>query len=136
MADEQFQFAPVMILKPLILQNVIRAFAIADDLTYFVTFQMQIVWNINPVTDTEQRFPTAMKRVKALQWKNFPTRNDAGFMTFNEMVLVRQWTDIPGPTTNDLMVDPDGVTRQIEKVDDEPSHSVWIITLRGPTAQV
>lgn len=125
-----------MNLKPLILRNVIRAFTIAEDLTYFVTFQMQIVWNINPVTDTEQRFPTAIKRVKALQWRNVPTRNDLGFITFNEMVLVQQWTDIPGPTTNDLMVDPDGVTRQIERVDDEPSHSVWIITLRGPTAQV
>jgi hypothetical protein len=124
-----------MNLKPLVIQNVARAFQIASDFTPLVTFQMEIVWNINPVNDTEARTATVTRTVPAVQWNNIPVRNDLGYLTFTEQVIIRQWTDIPGPTDNDLMVDPDGVTRQIEKVNDDPAHACWVITLRGATAQ-
>jgi hypothetical protein len=56
-------------------------------------------------------------------------------LTYTEMIVVQQWTDAPPPGLNDLMVDPDGVIRQLEKIDDDPADACWVITLRGPTAQ-
>jgi hypothetical protein len=124
-----------MQLEHLVISNVNRAFQIVSDFTPLVTFQMQIVFNINPINDSERRVPTVFKTVPAVQWKNVPTRNDLGGITFKEMVVVQQWNDVPGPTDSDLLVDPDGAIRQIETVEPDPAKAVWMITLRGPTAQ-
>jgi len=96
---------------------------------------LQIVWNINPINDTEARTPLYTKTVPIIRWKNVITRNEEGYLVFREQVCVQQWTDLPALTDNDLMVDPDGITRQIETVEPEPSNSIWLVTLRGPTSQ-
>jgi hypothetical protein len=120
------------------LKAVDRAFAITKQFQAQVTFQLEIVWNLDPVNDTANPVPTFTKTVLAVVYKPVQRRIDlTGAFYYTENICVRQWEEpIPAPSQNDrvLITDQYGTRlRQIEYVTEDPAHAIWICETRLPT---
>jgi hypothetical protein len=119
------------------LRSVDRAFAITKQFQTQVTFQLQIVWNLDPINDTVNPAPSFTKTVLAVVYKPVQRRVDlTGAFYYTENICARQWQDVPAPTEKDrvLITDQYGTRlRQIESVTEDPAHAIWICDTRLPT---
>lgn len=119
------------------LRSVQKAFDITQQFQAQVTFQLQIVWNLDPINDTADPVPSYTKTVLAVVYKPILKRLDAtGGYVYTESICVQQWQDAPAPSISDRVLIPGDygkLLRQVTSVDEDPAHAVWIVETRLPT---
>lgn len=128
-----------MNLLPLVLKYTGLAFEITLEFQTELTFQIDIVWNLDPVKDTLAPVPTYEKSVLGVIYKPKILRLDtSGGYIYTEDIVVQQWdvTIVPRPGIKDMVLETDtGVIRQIMSVTQDPAKAVWICETRIPTNQ-
>jgi hypothetical protein len=121
------------------LRAVDRAFTITQQFQTQATFQLQIVWNLDPVHDTVTEVPSYTKTVMAVWYKPLLKRTDpAGNYLYTENLCVQQWDDAPAPSINDRVIIPSqwgNLLRQVMSVFADPALAIWIVETRVPTKQ-
>lgn len=120
------------------LRSVNKAFAITQQFQAMVTFQLQIVWKLDPINDVAHPVPTFTKSLLAVVYKPVIKRIDTtGGYVYTESICVQQWTDgTPAPGISDRVLIPGDygtLLRQIVSVDEDPAHATWIVQTRLPT---
>jgi hypothetical protein len=128
-----------MNLLPLVLKQTAYAFALTQEFQDQLTFQLQIVWNLDPVNDTLNPVPTYTKTVLGVVYKpKIQRRDDSGGYIFTENICVQQWntTMTPRPGVKDRVLETStGIIRQIMSVTQDPARAIWIFETRIPTGQ-
>jgi hypothetical protein len=120
------------------LRSVAKAFAITTQFQAHVTFQLQIVWRLDPVNDVANPLPSFTKTVLAVVYKPILKRLDqsAGYV-YTEAICCQQWIDgTPAPGISDRVLIPGDygtLLRQVVSVDEDPAHAIWIVQTRLPT---
>jgi hypothetical protein len=129
-----------MDLLGLTLRAVDKAFAVTDQFQQDVTFQLQIVWQLDPINDVVNPQPTFTKTVRAVVYKPTLRRIDVtGGYVFTEEICCQQWTDAPAPSISDRVLIPSGygpgapLLRQVTEVNEDPANAIWIVSTRLPT---
>lgn len=127
-----------MDLLGLTLRAVNRAFTITQPFQAQVTFQLQIVWNLDPLNDVINPVPTFTKTVLGVVYKPIVRRIDTtGGYVYTENICCQQWTDgTPAPSISDRVLIPGDygvLLRQVVEVTEDPAHAIWIVGTRLPT---
>lgn len=115
-----------------------KAFTITQQFQQQVTFQLQIVWNLDPIHDTANEVPTHVRTVLAVVYKPLARKIEPGAYMVTEVLCLQQWTDLPAPSINDKVIIPSAwgnLLRQIMTVSEDPAHAQWTIETRLPTKQ-
>lgn len=130
-----------MDLVGLVNRSVAIAFTITDGFMSDVTFQLQIVWHLDPINDLVNPVPNYTKTVRAVVYKNtLKRRENPGDYVYTESICLQQWADpLPAPGINDRVLimtpyAPQPLLRQIVETNDVPGNSIWIVHTRLPTA--
>jgi len=114
-----------------------KAFDITLQFQVSVTFQLQIVWNLDPINDTANPVPSYTKTVLAVVYKPILKRIElTGGYVYTESICLQQWNDAPAPSISDRVLIPGDYgpqLRQIETVNEDPGHVIWIVETRLPT---
>jgi hypothetical protein len=103
-----------------------------------VTFQLQIVWQLDPINDVANPVATYNKTLLAVVYKPILKRLDmsAGYV-YTEAICCQQWTDgTPAPGISDRVLIPGDygtLLRQVVSVDEDPAKATWIVQTRLPT---
>jgi hypothetical protein len=119
------------------LRSVQKAFDITKQFQVSVTFQLQIVWHLDPINDTADPVPSYTKTVLAVWYKPILRRIEAtGGYVYTENICVQQWNDAPAPSISDRVLVPGDYgpqLRQVMLVNEDPAHATWIVETRLPT---
>lgn len=119
-----------------------RAFVITQQFQSTVTFQLQIVWQLDPINDVATPRPSFTKTILAVVYKPIQKRIDTtGGYVYTEAICCQQWTDgTPAPSINDRVLIPSDygndsgvLLRQVVSVDEDPAKVQWTIQTRMPT---
>lgn len=128
-----------MNLLPLVLKYTGLAFSITKEFQNELTFQIDIVWNLDPVNDTLNPAPTYTKTVLGVVYKpRTMKRDESGGYVYTEDIVLEQWdtTVTPRPGINDRVLETaTGVVRQITSVSADPANAIWMLETRIPTGQ-